>query len=92
VDECKPLASGEPAVTDPAAAAALRRGTAVQVEAMKSKLKAPGTERLILKYDDLLSIFAFKFDLRRYSKERPPRFWRQRAWCRRSWPWRCRLV
>jgi len=32
---------------------------------MKSKLKAPGTERLTLTHDNLLSIFAFKFILRR---------------------------
>ena len=29
-------------------------------------LKAPGTKRLELKYDELLSSFAFKFNLRRY--------------------------
>jgi hypothetical protein len=34
---------------------------------MKSKLKAPGTERLKPKYDNLLSRFAFKFNLRRYN-------------------------
>jgi hypothetical protein len=33
---------------------------------MKCKLKAPGTERLKLKHDNLLSKFAFKFNLRRY--------------------------
>jgi len=32
-------------------------------------LKAPGTKRLTLKYDELLSIFAFIFNLRRYIKE-----------------------
>jgi hypothetical protein len=31
-------------------------------------LKAPGTERLTLKHDDLLSSFALKFNLRRYIK------------------------
>ena len=40
-------------------------GEAVHVESMRSKLKAPGTERLKLKYDNLLSNFAFKFNLRR---------------------------
>jgi hypothetical protein len=30
-------------------------------------LKAPGTERLKLKYDGLFSSFAFKFNLRRYN-------------------------
>jgi len=33
---------------------------------MKSKLKAPGTGRLKLMYENLLSNFAFKFNLRRY--------------------------
>ena len=36
---------------------------------MKPKLKALGTKRLELKYDGLLSRFAFKFKLRRYTKE-----------------------
>jgi len=31
-------------------------------------LKAPGTKRLKLKYDEVLSRFAFKFNLRRYIK------------------------
>jgi len=34
---------------------------------MKPKLKPPGTKRLKLKYDELHSSFAFKFNLRRYS-------------------------
>jgi len=42
----------------------------VQVEPIKFTLKAPGSERLILKLDDLLSNFAFKFNLRRSSKGR----------------------
>jgi len=42
-------------------------GEAVQVEPMESTLKAPGTKRLKLKYDNLLSSFAFKFNLRRYT-------------------------
>ena len=36
---------------------------------MKSKLKAPGTKCLKLKYDNLLSSFAFKFNLRHYIVE-----------------------
>ena len=42
-------------------------GKAVQVEPMKSMVKAPGTKRLKLKYDKLLSKFAFNFNLRRYN-------------------------
>jgi hypothetical protein len=38
----------------------------VQVDPIKPKLKAPGTKRLKLEYDELLSSFAFKFNLRRY--------------------------
>jgi hypothetical protein len=33
---------------------------------MRLTLKSPGTERLKLSYVRLLSIFAFKFNLRRY--------------------------
>ena len=35
---------------------------------MKLVLKAPGNNCLKLKYDKLLSSFAFKFNLRRYTK------------------------
>jgi hypothetical protein len=34
---------------------------------MKSKLKVPGTKRLKLRYDHLLSAFAFNSNLRRYK-------------------------
>jgi hypothetical protein len=34
---------------------------------MKPTLTAPGSKRLRLKYDQLLSNFAFKFNLRRYN-------------------------
>ena len=42
------------------------RGRAVQVDPMKPTLKAPGSEHSKLKSDDLLSNFAFNFNLRRY--------------------------
>ena len=42
-------------------------GRAVQVHPIKLTLKAPGIERSKLKYDELLSIYAFNFSLRRYS-------------------------
>ena len=62
MDECQPLVSGHynnfgtkyPLPKK-------RQGKAVQVDPMKSTLKAPGTEGLKLQYDDLLSSFAFKF-------------------------------
>jgi hypothetical protein len=43
---------------------------AVQVDPIKPTLKAPGTQRLTLKCNELLSNFAFKCKLRRYMMER----------------------
>ena len=37
------------------------------MDPIKPQLKAPGTKRLKLKYDELLSSFAFNFNLRRYT-------------------------
>ena len=45
------------------------QGRAVQVDPMKSVLKAPGSMLLKLRYDGPLSNFAFKFDLRRYTTD-----------------------
>jgi hypothetical protein len=42
-------------------------GRAVQVDPIKPTLKATGTERLKLKYEELLSNVGFKFNLRRYN-------------------------
>jgi len=39
----------------------------VQVDPIKPTLTAPGTKRLKLKCDGPLSIFAFNFNLRRYT-------------------------
>ena len=39
----------------------------MQLECLKPKLKPPGSKRLKLKWETLLSISAFKFNLRRYS-------------------------
>jgi hypothetical protein len=39
----------------------------MQVE--PKQLKAPGTQRLNLKYDKLLSSLAFEFNLRRYNED-----------------------
>jgi hypothetical protein len=44
------------------------RGTAMQVDPMKPKLKPPGDMRLKLKCDVLLSTSASRFILRRYTK------------------------
>jgi hypothetical protein len=44
-------------------------GRAVQVDPIKSTLKAPGIKLLKLKYGKPLSIFAFEFSLRRYNLE-----------------------
>ena len=40
----------------------------MQVEPMNPVLKAPGTKRLKLEYDKLLSNVAFNFNLCRYAK------------------------
>ena len=40
----------------------------MQVDPIKPALRVPGTKRLKLKYYKLLSSFAFKSNLRRYSK------------------------
>ena len=39
----------------------------MQVDPIKPALKPPGSHRLKLKYDKLLSNFAFRFNSRRYS-------------------------
>ena len=39
----------------------------MQVDPIKPTLKAPGTNRLKLEYDEQLSDFAFKFNLRCYK-------------------------
>ena len=41
----------------------------MQVDPIKPMLKPPGTKRLKLEYDGLLSTFTFNFNLRRYIKE-----------------------
>jgi len=43
------------------------RGKAVHVDPMKPTLKGLETKRFKLKYDKLVSSFAFNFNLRRYS-------------------------
>jgi hypothetical protein len=48
-------------------------GRAVQVDPIKPMLTPPGTQRLKLKYDDVLSNFRFKIDLRRYNSGMPPK-------------------
>jgi hypothetical protein len=45
----------------------------VQVDPIKPTLKAPGTKRLKLKYAVTLSNLGFKFNLRRYHRERGTR-------------------
>ena len=69
--ECKPLQSGGGRGGDPVGrqgrgAHPQRHGEAVQVDPMKHTLKAPGIKRLKPQHDELLSSFAFKFNLRRY--------------------------
>jgi len=49
--------------------AAREHGEAVQVDPVKPKAKAPGSKRLKLKCDKLLSSFAFNFNLRCFSTD-----------------------
>ena len=41
----------------------------MQVDPIIPRLKAPGIKRLKLQYDETLSIFAFKFNLRRHNED-----------------------
>ena len=53
----------------------------MRVDPIKPTLKAPGTKRLKLEYDDLLSSVAFNFNLRRYRVvDRPPLTATAAAW------------
>jgi len=45
-------------------------GKAVQVDPINPTLKAPGVQRLKLKYEELLSNFGVKFNSRRYTPGR----------------------
>ena len=71
MDECKPLLPGAHGVRvpRPGRGAAPHRGKAVQADPIKPKLKPPRTKLVKLKYDVLLSRFAFKFNLRRCIAE-----------------------
>ena len=40
----------------------------MQLDPIKSTLKAPGTKRSKLKYDELLPSFSFNLNMRRYLK------------------------
>ena len=66
MDEWKPLIGGR--VRGGVRDAVLERGRAVQVDAIKPKLKAPEIKLLKLKYDKPLSKIAFKFNLRRLKE------------------------
>jgi len=57
------------------------QGVAVQVDPIKPTLKTPGTMRLRLIYGELLSSFAFKFNLCRYSKGFRPQIDSYSAFC-----------
>ena len=66
---CKPLVGGDARAgpARPKRAGRSAHGRAAQAEPMKTMLKAPGTTRLDLAYDKLLSNFGFNFKLRRYT-------------------------
>ena len=59
MDEGKTLISGAPEVG---------RFRLTLIDPNKLTLKAPGTQPLKLKYDEVLSSFAFKFNLRCYTE------------------------
>ena len=63
------LLSNSTCAATPRARPAHLHGRAVQLAPIKPRLKAPGTKRLKLKCDVLLSASAFKFNLRRYNME-----------------------
>ena len=83
MNECKPLAAGSKRDNstlngagpvnlnkrDSSTQSRLSRGRPVQVDPIKPTLKAPGTKRLKLKHDILLSSFSFNFNVRRYTEE-----------------------
>jgi hypothetical protein len=64
-------------------------GGAVRVDPIKNTWKAAGTERLNLKYQKLLSNFAFIFNLRRYPTASTTTTARRSTWRRRRASWRC---
>jgi hypothetical protein len=66
VEECKPLLPGLHVPDADLHAGARLRGRAAQVDPVKPNLKPPGTQRLKLKCDILLSTSAFGFTMRHY--------------------------
>ena len=69
VNECKPLVRGTHGCQAGRGRCLPHRlhGRSVQVDPINPTLKPPGTKRLKLKWDTLLSSFAFKFNMRRYN-------------------------
>ena len=71
MDECKPLVGGGGA-RPLLRLAGHRHGRAVRVDPIKPTLKAPGTKRLNLEYDEVLSNVAFDINMRLYTMEPVP--------------------
>ena len=67
--ECEPLPRGSRHVPRVFAPSESVHGRAMQGDPIKPTLKLPGTNRMKLEYEKLLSSVAFKFNLRRYSTE-----------------------
>jgi hypothetical protein len=59
--------SAHPGAVEVSVSLDLGRARAVHVEPMNSMLRAPGTKRLKLQYDEPPSKFAFRFTLGRYT-------------------------
>ena len=57
----------------------------MQVERIKPRLKAPGTERLKVNHDEPPSNDGFKFSLRRYDEETPSHFQKKAPAAQGGW-------
>jgi len=66
----------------------LQKGSAVQVDRLNLNLKAPGFQRSKLKHENLLSSFAFNFNLRRCRKGSTSlrSRWLKSRWPMHPWP------
>ena len=49
-----------------------------KLKPLQARVETPGFQRLLLKCDELISSFAFNFNLRLYSQEHAPHVWEVR--------------
>ena len=69
MNECKPQCGGGQGVPGGGRGRELPHGRVVQVDSIKPTLKAPGTKRLKLFFDERPSEIAFKFNVRHCRME-----------------------